>query len=319
MLLLSLIGDQPIPNLLPILYLKSRDASLSNRLVYTKKTEAVARRLRRLISDKEDGAEDLKQDLCISDPFDFDAILAQMRQALTDLDQVEFNLTGGTKPMALAAYELASQHRCPFMYLQSAGHHSRLFRYTYPSENPARQEPVEIPPLIRIDHYLKAHLPGFEIKGYHEDRPGQISEGGKFERAVHTALKSRLDEAVAGVRPTDCAGLVEIDLVVRQGNQVGIAEVKLGGQEAGKRGLDQLKMAGEQIYLGTYTTQFLIVAAAQLPGGNAELAHDRNVNVIYLPNYRDGQPLTKADADTLAAKVRSCLEANPRRGPAGAF
>ncbi len=46
-------------------------------------------------------------------------------------DEITFNLTGGTKTMAFAAYELAKSMRSPFTYLQSEGNTSQLFRYIW--------------------------------------------------------------------------------------------------------------------------------------------------------------------------------------------
>ncbi|RMH45758.1 MAG: DUF1887 family protein, partial [Gammaproteobacteria bacterium] len=98
--LLSLIGEQPIPNLLPIRALQSDE----NILVYTNRTEPVARRLRRLIS----GHDDLKNDLQVP-AYNFEQALQAMQQRLDGIAEVTFNLTGGTKMMALAAYALAAQ------------------------------------------------------------------------------------------------------------------------------------------------------------------------------------------------------------------
>lgn len=40
-----------------------------------------------------------------------------------------FNLTGGTKPMSLAAFLVAFQRKAPFVYFQTEGGHSLLFHY----------------------------------------------------------------------------------------------------------------------------------------------------------------------------------------------
>ena len=165
----------------------------------------------------------------------------------------------------------------------------------------------EIPPVITAAEYLRAHLPGFIEEGFSRDKQGALTEGGYFEKAVYSALKSRFDEVLAGVRPQGVGDQIEIDLVIRCGNQVGIAEVKLGGGESPKRGLDQLKMAGEPTYLGTYTIQFLIVAQPRLQKDLAILARQRNIEFIPLPNYRAGLPLIKADAERLANTIHKNL------------
>jgi len=296
MLLISLIGEQPIPNLLPIRALQPDE----NLLVYTDKTEPVARRLRAIIS----GGPDLGCDLQVP-AYHFDRTLAALRAAMPGTGEVVFNLTGGTKMMALAAYALAVQTGRPFVYIENQ--RSRLARYGFEDGGPVLQSSQELPALIDAGDYLNAHLPGFAVEGYSRDEKGRLSEGGQFEAAVHQALASRLDEVLAGVRPAGVASQIEIDLVLRCGNAVGIAEVKLGGGDSGKRGLDQLKMEGESTYLGAYTSQFLITAAFKLRDPIRTLAYKRGVHIIQIPNYKPGQPLSRPDADRLAREIRQVL------------
>jgi len=65
-------------------------------------------------------------------------------------------------------------------------------------------------------------------------------------------------------------------------------------------------MAGEPMYLGTYTAQFLIVAG-HLPPPIKTLARRRNVEMIQLPGYVQGQPLGKREADELERAIRQKL------------
>jgi hypothetical protein len=298
MLLLSLIGEQPIPNLLPIRALSPDE----NLLVYTSRTQQVARRLRRIISAAEGLDGDLK-----APPYDMPRTLRLLQERLAGQREVVFNLTGGTKLMALAAFALAAQTRRPFVYLQSEGQRSQLFRYAFRDGLPLMEERQELPTLINASEYLSAHLDVYRTDGFSRDEHGELSEGGWFEQAVFVALQPRIDEVLAGVRPTGAGQQIEIDLVLRCGNQTGIAEVKLGGGDSGKRGLDQLKMAGEPTYLGTYTAQFLIVARKQLSGSIQALASARGIHVICLPDYQPGRPLSRQEADKLAAQVRRVL------------
>jgi hypothetical protein len=295
-MLLSLIGEQPIPNLLPIRHLQAAQ----NLLVYTARTRERARLLRKLIGGS------LEDDLQV-DAYDFQAILAKLQERLSGIKTVQFNLTGGTKMMALATYALAAQRQADFLYVESEKHHSLLYRYGFENDLPSLREKTLMPTLITAADYLNAHLPGFKETGFSKDDNGQITEGGLFERAVYHALKQRGIEVLSGVRPANVSDQIEIDLVFRIDNQVGIAEVKLGGSESGKRGLDQLKMAGEQIYLGTYTAQFMIVAAPRLYGRAAALANQRGVTVITLPEYRQGQPLPASAVDRLVSQIAQRL------------
>jgi hypothetical protein len=298
MRLVSLIGEQPIPNLLPVRSLKP-DETL---LVYTQRTEAVARRLRKLISNDDDLNADLRVE-----PYEMEKTLQKLQQRLQNLDDVVFNLTGGTKIMLLAAYTLALHHHRPFIYLESERKRSLLRRYEFENGAIVSKQPEEIKTIINIDDYLRAHLPGYRLEGYHRDKNGSLDAGGHFEKAVYHVLQSRVDEVVAGIRPEGMEDQIEIDLAVRIGNQVGIIELKTGGEDAGKRALDQLKMAAEPTYLGTYTKQFLITASTKLKGRNDQLAQKRNITVIHLPNYQHGQPLNKDDAERLAKEIHLAL------------
>lgn len=298
MRLVSLIGEQPIPNLLPVRSLKPNETLL----VYTQRTEAVARRLRKLISNIDDLSGDLRVE-----PYDMAKTVQNLQKRLHSFEDVVFNLTGGTKIMSLAAFTLALQYRRPFIYLESERKRSSLRQYEFENGAIVSKPPEEIKTVINIDDYLRAHLPGYRLEGYHSDKNGQLDAGGYFEKAVHHALQSRLDEVVAGIRPEGVEDQIEIDLAVRIGNQVGIIELKTGGEDAGKRALDQLKMAAEPTYLGTYTKQFLITASTKLKGRNDLLAQKRNITVIHLPNYQQGRSLSKGDAERLAKEIRLAL------------
>ena len=298
MLLISLIGEQPIPNLLPIRHLQPAE----NLLVYTSKTEAVARRLRRIVSGRPDMDADLR-----AEPYDFDGLRLRLENKLKDRVEVLVNLTGGTKMMAMAAFSLAAERGLPFVYMENQK--STLLRYHFEGGKPVLKESLGLPELISTEDYLHAHLDSFTVEGFSKDDRGSLTDGGLFERAVFGALKAHFGESniLAGVRPSGVAGQIDIDLVIRVGNQVGIAEVKLGGGEGPKKGLDQLKMAGESDYLGTYTAQFLITASRGLNSSLQTLATNRKIKVIALPEYRENQPLSKAAADRLVKEIRQKL------------
>jgi hypothetical protein len=299
--MLTLIGEQPIPNLLPIRH----DRAAEVLLVHTGLTLPVSERLRRIVQ------KETVVHLCPVDAYDLAAIQQSLEQKIKELgwriNQVVFNLTGGTKMMVLAAFALAARNNSPFIYLQSEGQHSRLFRYQLAQGATRLVGQEEIPPVISAGDYLNAHLPGYEIVGFATDETGKINIGGRFEQAIHTALKTRF-ETLPGVRPKGVADQIELDLVIRCGNQVGIAEVKLGGDrtEGPKRGIDQLNTATRREYLGTYTTRFLITGG-RLGGRIRALAKDARIHLIELPGYQDGQPLAQTEVDKLVQAIQQNL------------
>ena len=109
------------------------------------------------------------------------------------------------------------------------------------------------------------------------------------------------------VRPAGAGDQIEIDLVIRQGNQVAVAEVKRGrGDEGPKKGIDQLATAGGREYLGTYARKLLITA-----GYTGEkirsLALERQVAIIEVTGYRRGAPIANDAAERLVRKVAQAL------------
>ncbi len=273
MILISLIGEQPVPNLLPILYLQPA----KNVFVYSDRTKAAAERLRRLLPAG-----------CEWEPLPVDAYaVEETRQALLDHVQragwtpgdITFNLTGGTKPMSLAAYLAAAHLQAPWIYLQTEGKQSRLYRYTFDADGAASAPATELlPDLLNIDMYLRSFVTEYQETGF-----AKSEEGRRFEEAVHDALKPPVvDEVKVGVK---LLGVVDLDLVVRCGNQVGIIEAKAG--KSVKPGIDQLSTAGEQRYLGTYTEKLLILGKRWNPTETnlRKLANAQRVTVIELPSY----------------------------------
>lgn len=87
-------------------------------------------------------------------------------------------------------------------------------------------------------------------------------------------------EIKTGIRP-DSQPSLEIDLIVRRGNQVGTAEVKTGFHAREKRLIEQLVNATEQRLLGTYTKRFIIFDQ-EYPTNNRELAKAHKIKVIEL-------------------------------------
>ena len=96
-----------------------------------------------------------------------------------------FNLTGGTKPMMLAAYTLAVETHSPFIYLQSEAHRSMLDYYAFEGSSPVRSSWEELPELISLDDYLRAHLPKYTYDNSINTSSGSIPKGKMFEHAVY--------------------------------------------------------------------------------------------------------------------------------------
>lgn len=293
--LISLIGEQPIPNLLPLKY-EVPDVSV---LVHSEKTLEQARRIGELTR-----AGSAVEYISVG-PYDIQVCRNRLRDLVQDRgwlgSRLLFNMTGGTKSMVLAAFEVAKEHRRDFLYLQSEGRKSRLYRYSFDAEGAVQLvESSLLPGLIDIDAYIRAHAGTYQVTG-----PAR-SGGGHFERAVSDALSGWVDEVLVGVRLGAGAlrGALEVDLIVRCENQVGVIEVKTGRVD--KAGIDQLNAAAGREFLGTYTRKFLV---CDRPWDNtrsnlAALAAATNVVVIPVPSYRSSGTIAEDDAAMLGQTIR---------------
>ena len=121
----------------------------------------------------------------------------------------------------------------------------------------------------------------------------------EFERQVREALQSHPQlEVLWSVRPQGQAAL-EIDFVVRLGNQIGVGEVKTKGA---KSGIDQINSVTEQRYLGTYVRKFL-VSGKEVDRNNKNLAKAYRVKVIELPSFTELGTLGEQDRRHLVKTV----------------
>lgn len=245
--LVTLVGEQPIPVLLPIRALRASQVCY----VHTERTKDVACRVAMLNPG-------IAARYVSVDPYDLQAIqtsLVAAVQALPDASLI-FNLTGATKPMLLAAYTVAAQRGAEVVYLRTEGHRrtlrSVLYRYQLVEGQVTSTKSQPLGPLITLDDYLRAH-----VTGYREEGPSDTA-GGPLEEAVAAALRGWTDEVMVGVRPEGVGDQVEIDALVRSGNQVAVLEVKSAGA-SGKDAVDQLTTAAAREYLGTYATRFVVV------------------------------------------------------------
>lgn len=276
-----LVGEQPIPNLISIRYYRPERVTW----VFTEKTEPVVRRLEPLV--------DAEQGDCKTDAYDITRIQGDLRNKLLGSRTIGtwFNLTGGTKPMGYAAYELARELRAPIVYLQSEGA-PVLFEYRIGDDGSlARTQRPVTEGLLDVDAYLRAH-----VAEYHID-PRQDP----FVDAVAEVLRGFLDEVVSHIY---LGPAVEIDLACRWRNTVGIAELKTGRIAQSKRGLDQLATATRREYLGTYTRR-LLITDRELDANLMDLAEAQGVAVVPLPSWdqSEGADISAADRERLRRDV----------------
>ncbi len=291
---LALVGEQPMPVLLIDRFLRPARTVL----VCTTRTQKVAARLQRVLGAACTIAPHVE-------PYELDQVVKLLNEQPASAEEVIVNLTGGTKIMMLGAFAHAMQRKQRFVYLESERPPQRLHSFAFGNVGIA-QTLAELPTLITADDYLRAHLAGYRCEGYSREPDGTLTEGGYFEQAINAALAPHF-EVLAGVKPAGVGDQIDIDLVIRHGNQVSIAEVKLGrGGEGPKKGIDQLSTAGSREYLGTYTRK-LLITAGYLGAGIEALAKEKRVTTLQVDGYRHGHPLRASSAQRLVQQVKDAM------------
>lgn len=215
-------------------------------------------------------------------------------------DQIVFNLTGGTKPMSLAAFRLAQTLRSTVAYLQSEGGQSLLYTYDWQEGDLRLEEKKEIESLLTLDDYLRA----YGRDDYYFDRSVTNTAGYLFEIALYEALRKFCDEVYRSVRFRSFWH-VELDLIFRLGNQVGIAEAKTE-KEPNKSTIDQINSPTHREFLGTYTRKFLFLSN-KLGSDNKSLADAYRISVVELGGDLQGGRLSDDAFKSLKDTVTKVL------------
>lgn len=257
--LLSLIGEQPIPNLLVARALQAQ----SNLLCCTPTTQRIAHNLRAMLPAAE---------IHHVEPYHLENAIAYFNTIAWE--NTLLNLTGGTKPMALAAFEVARQKQLPFVYLQSEGGESILYRYDFKNGVPVLIERHTLGTLIDIEDYLRAH----GLKSITEKGPQNPQEAG---------LRRWLEKQVDELHNNIVFDAFEIDFLLRRGNQVCVLEAKMTKKNT-RQGIDQLNTFAGRDYLGTYTGKILAVSKPLGPQ-LARLAEARHIHVVLLNGQIDNR------------------------------
>lgn len=289
--MICLIGEQPTPNLLPIRACKPEEVCL----VYTERTKAVGENLAKLLSQERHFQVQAYNVAKIYE--ELATFVGKQNWASQDL---LFNITSGTKPMSLAAFQLARQLGSRFVYLESEGGKSRLDFYEFTQSGEVRHlAAASANDLLSIDDYLNIHGLG--------DYTQKIKSN-DFEIAVAETLRREGFDLLPDVSFTKFPNL-ELDLVVRLNNQFGVAELKTGGNAPKKETIDQLNSVTAREFLGTYAKRFLIIDREYGVrwNNNELLARAYNINVISLTDRLQEGQLSLSDQQKLVEAVKKAL------------
>jgi len=291
--LIQLIGAQPLPNLLPPLHFKPNQTML----IYTQQTDQVRQRIESVIGQ------------CHSiscDAYDIESLVEVLDKELVnqrDTDLI-FNLTGGTKAMVLAANQVAMKRGARVVYLESEGTQNVLYEYRYDNQQTLRLKgKTTLPELINIKQFLDAHIGEGQWK---ETGPSK-DIGGAFEQAVAGALRASLSQAevMQGIKFLGGGGRpqVELDIIVRCGNQFARIECKSQGKTTTLDAAKQLNLVSE--LLGVYTRKFIALSNEPNPDHQAVYGATRT-QVIVLKSF-GGQNPSDDDQRRLADAIDQAI------------
>jgi hypothetical protein len=291
--MILLAGEQAAPNLLPARQFQpSRVVILHTDLA---KSKRIAENLALCL-------QELQPELRSIADYDPARAIQTLEGLLVEFPCATVNITGGTKPMSLAALLAAREAQGQPFYVRSQGAKTEMDIYVFDKRGlPAIGETVTISNTISIDDYLTVYFGRtYQFTGFTK------SQGGAFERAVSATLKPQVDEIKAGWKHE--SGAVDVDLVVRCNNQIGIIEVKSGGRARTTEGVKQLAVAGGQRFFGTYVRRILVIDQLWADkSNNRALAEALGIVLIELPSYAATGTLDDAECATLIDKVHSAL------------
>lgn len=283
-LMFCLVGQQPVPNLLPILHFKPKEVVLVN----TESTLSTSEKLEKLLHKKCD-VTTLKVD-----PYDISTIHHKVERFFAKTHEKEdllFNITGGTKPMVLGSFLLAQRLRMPIIYLQSDRLQGRIYLYSFNGQQLILHEEKVLEELLTINDFLQVHVGDYS----------QRRRKDPFSKIIKEAIEPYVSEVLTDV---SIGANVDLDLVLRSKNQMGVVEVTTTKNKI-KRKIDQLTAATERDSLGTYTHRFLIINQ-RVDENNQKLAKENSITLIeILKSSRDR--LADGDRELLTKKVRESL------------
>jgi len=279
--LLSLVGEQAAPILLPIYELQPARVVLAA----TSKTSGVSERLERFLKQHRFNASTV-----YIDPYDpklaYDALKEKVggRHGVGSGAQLVGNFSGGTKTMAMALQLfLRDFQESQLCYLRSDGSANLLYFF-----DPKSLEPIGGPQNVKRNIDIKEHLDVYWGTGaYKISGPGKKNDAGYvFEREVAEAIKPCVDEIKSGVERPEHG--VQIDIVLRCGNRIGIAELKTGKKAGSMEGIKQLSTFGTVRSIGTYVKKFLIIDRTLQEDDLRALADTLDITLIELADASNG-------------------------------
>lgn len=289
MLLLSLVGEQPIPNLLPLWQFGHYSEV---QFVASATTHNVAKQLKEAIRrDKALQHLGIRKTLEVLPYHIGDArakITAALLQHQAQGKTVQINLTGGTKLMSLAALQAAYGSGATLMYVSTE---ERQFIWLASDGSEQNRQPIQVQ--ISVWQYLNAH--GLEEETIAENpyAAPPPKEGDELEEKVFTQLKASglFDDVRRNLRIYKQNGKKivrnELDVVVTRNGRMAVISCKSGNVESdsGRRAYHQaiyeLAAISRREAAGIYCGKVLVSNQLEMPQALRDRAAESNVKLVY--------------------------------------
>jgi hypothetical protein len=287
MLLLSLVGEQPIPNLLPLWQFKEYTAT---QLVATRTTMPVATSLRGAIQADPQLKHVAVLDTLIVEAYNIGQARGVLATALNShLNQgreARLNLTGGTKLMSLAALQAAFGSGVRLIYVSSEENCTILL-----GSDGVEIERLPIQVKITVEQYLAAH--GLEVGDDHSFKPDRRrystpppKQGDALEMEVERLARQSgsFDDVRRGVfvrRITERGPVInELDVVVTRNGKLAVCSCKTG-KRVTKETIYELSSISRREAAGIYCGKLLATDQETLLPALRDRARSMGVRLVY--------------------------------------
>lgn len=269
-ILISLVGSDPISILLTARFL---DLS-GNVLIHTPETRDAAQRLEKMLPGC---------GLLEVDSWEFYKNYLQVIAFLDPSADYQFNLSDGSRELALISAFLLNLIEAPLYILNRGGVGDDL--YTYSIEDGKIQPPEvrSLPGLLTLGEYLQVCVGEYA----QVDPTAELAEGRQEIRDLILNFVKLLrrtaaaDEDLIGVKLTGPRGEITLDLMMRIENQVSAVIFRRESADL-TRAIDLLGAAGQESCLGPQTHRFLVIDGSLEDGQLFSAAETQGISIVTL-------------------------------------
>jgi|GEM_PF-1122275 len=288
MVLVTLVGEQPIPNLIPLWQDDQRQYN-TVQFVASETTKNQAKMLAEIIKSDPDLNHLNVLEPVLVDAYDIGKARMSLIKTVSLLEQqgqeIIFNLTGGTKIMSFAALRTSIEQKIPMLYVST-----ELGQIIYMGNDGSETRRDNIKINIGVHQYLSAH--GLEVGSNLAFRPiigekpySPPKEGDWLEELVERKSRESgyFDDVQRNVfiRKQTLSGFSvnELDVVVTLNGQLSVCSCKTSANLE-KDEIYELAALSRRESAGIYCGKVLVSSMNEMPPSMIERARSMGVNLV---------------------------------------